>query len=75
MHHRHLTHQGFTLAAIDDLIARGRWQDWTELRRAVLRDRTLLDKVQRVCTAHLADPGAQRYRFWSHYVQAHRAAP
>jgi len=34
MYHRHLTHQDFTLAAIDDLIARGKRQDWAELRQA-----------------------------------------
>ncbi|UHD16086.1 hypothetical protein [Thiocapsa bogorovii] len=49
MIHRHLNHQGFTLAAIDDLISRGRWRDWAELRQAVLADRALLDKVERVC--------------------------
>ncbi|KJS76551.1 MAG: hypothetical protein Q7T22_09995 [Serpentinimonas sp.] len=26
--HRHLNHQRYTLAAIDDAIARGRWSDW-----------------------------------------------
>jgi len=45
MLHRHLNHQRFTLAAIDDVISRGRWGDWAELRRAALSDRTLLDKV------------------------------
>ena len=34
MLHRHLNHQRFTPAAIDNVIARGRWQDWAELRRA-----------------------------------------
>jgi hypothetical protein len=56
MLHRHLNHQRFTLAAIDDVISRGRWEDWVELRRAVLADRALLDKVERVCRAHVADP-------------------
>jgi hypothetical protein len=31
MLHRHLNHQGFTLAAIDDVISRGGWNDWAEL--------------------------------------------
>jgi len=31
MLHRHLTHQQFTLAAIDDIISRGRWRDWADL--------------------------------------------
>jgi len=38
MQHRHLNHQRLTLAAIDDLIARGRWDDWAALRQAVLAD-------------------------------------
>lgn len=42
--HRHLNHQRFTLAAIDDIISRGQWQDWVELRRAVLSDPALLDE-------------------------------
>ena len=35
MQHRHLNHQRYTLAAIDDVIARGRWADWADLRRPV----------------------------------------
>lgn len=72
MIHRHLNHQRFTLAAIDDVILRGRWRDWAALRRAVLTDRSLLDKVERVCASHIADPYAQRHHFWMHYVQQHR---
>ncbi|QQZ29660.1 hypothetical protein HMY34_13255 [Thiothrix subterranea] len=74
MIHRHLNHQRFTLAAIDDIISRGRWQDWTELRKAVLQEQTLLEKVERICRPYLADPYAQRYHFWMHYAQAHRPA-
>lgn len=72
MLHRHLNHQGFTLAAIDDVISRGRWDDWAALRRAVLDDHSLLDKVVRVCSAHLSDPYAQRHHFWMHYAKEHR---
>lgn len=36
MQHRHLNHQRFSLAAIDDIIARGKWADWVELRAAAL---------------------------------------
>lgn len=71
MLHRHLTHQGFTLAAIDDVIARGRRQDWAELRKVALADRTILEKILRVCQAHIADPYAQRYHFWRHYAERH----
>ena len=73
MLHRHLTHQQYTLAAIDDVIARGKRKDWAELRRAALADRTVLEKVVRVCQAHTADPYAQRYHFWQHYAERHLA--
>jgi hypothetical protein len=73
MLHRHLTHQQFTLAAIDDVIARGKRRDWAELRRAALQDQAVLEKVLRVCQAHIADPYAQRYHFWKHYAEQHLA--
>lgn len=73
MQHRHLNHQRLTLAAIDDVIARGRWRDWTELRRAVLDDPTVLEKVRRICRARICDPYAQRYHFWMHYAEEHTA--
>ena len=74
MLHRHLNHQRFTLAAIDDVILRGRWDDWAELRQAALADRALLDKVERVCRARISDPYAQRHHFWMHYAKEHRSA-
>jgi hypothetical protein len=73
MVHRHLNHQGFTLAAIDDLISRGGREDWMELREAVLRDKAILEKVLRVCRARVADPRAQRYHFWMHYAEGKAA--
>ncbi len=74
MLHRHLNHQEFTLAAIDDVIGRGTRQDWSELRHAVLRDAPLLaKKVLRVCQAHVGDPYAQRYHFWKKYAERHLA--
>ena len=69
MLHRHLDHDRLTLAAIDDVIARGAWDDWAELRRAVLADPQILEQVRRVCRAHVADPYAQRYHFWMHYAE------
>ena len=73
MLHRHLTHQQFTLAAIDDVIARGKRRDWAELRRAALADQAVLRKVLRVCQAHVADPYAQRYHFWKQYAERYLA--
>ena len=73
MEHRHLTHQEFTLAAIDDTIARGKRRDWAELRRAALNDPAILKKILRVCQAQIADPYAQRYHFWKHYAERHLA--
>lgn len=74
MLHRHLNHQRFTLAAIDDVISRGQWRDWAGLRLAVLRDQNLLNKVELICRPYVSDPYAQRYHFWMHYVQEHRIA-
>lgn len=74
MLHRHLNHQRFTPAAIDDVIARGHWQDWADLRRAALADSALLEAVMRICRSYIADPYAQRYHFWMQYAKTHRNA-
>jgi len=73
MEHRHLNHQRLTLAAIDDVISRGQWDDWAALRRAVLADQSLLAKVEQVCRPRVVDPYAQRYHFWLNYANEHRA--
>lgn len=74
MQHRHLTHHRFTLAAIDDVISRGRMEDWFELRQAVLDDPTTLEKVAKICAHYVSNPYAQRYHFWMNYVEARRPA-
>lgn len=74
MLHRHLNHQRLTLAAIDDVISRGQWQDWAALRRAALQEKSLLEKVRRICHPYAGDPYAQRYHFWMHYVEEHQAS-
>ena len=71
MEHRHLNHRDFTLAAIDDIIGRGRLPAWAALRDELFRHPEVLAKVERICAAHASDPYAQRYHFWKHYVQAH----
>jgi len=74
MLHRHLNHESLTLAAIEDIIARGRWSDWAELRRGVLGDSATRENVARICRARVADPYAQRFHFWMHYVESSPAA-
>lgn len=73
MLHRHLNHQRFTRAAIDDVIARGQWRDWVDLRTAVLGDPLILNKVESICRPRISDPYAQRYHLCMHNVEAHRA--
>ena len=73
MRHRHLNHDRYTPAAIDDVIARGKRRDWAELRAAVLSDPLLLRSVIAVCNAHVSDPYAQRYHFWKLYAERRAA--
>lgn len=73
MIHRHLNHQNLTLAAIDDVIARGKRRDWAELREEALSDRTVMEKVLQVCQAQTVDPYAQRYHFWKQYAERYLA--
>ena len=73
MIHRHLNRQDYTLAAIDDIIARGGRTDWEQLRRALLADPALLRKIKQVCLPRLNDPYAHRYFFWNHYVEQRTA--
>jgi hypothetical protein len=69
MQHRHLEQPGFSLAAIDDVIARGRRADWAELRVALLANPDLAEKIRKVCLPRLPDPYAQRYHFRNAYFQ------
>jgi hypothetical protein len=69
MQHRHLNHQDFTLAAIDDVISRGKMGDWEDLRAAVMNDSRLAEKVLRVCRPYAGERYAQRHHFWEQYVQ------
>jgi hypothetical protein len=36
--HRHLTHEEFTIAAIEDILARGKMPDWEPLIAAIQAD-------------------------------------
>jgi len=75
MAHRHLNHQDFTLAAIDDIISNGKWDEWVRLRLALRRDAGIRDKILRVCNARVNDPSAQRHHFWRNYAQDASTAP
>lgn len=69
MLHRHLNHSEWTLAVIDDVIARGRLDDWKQLRDAAASRTEILDRILRVSEPQLSDPYAQRYHFWNFYVR------
>jgi hypothetical protein len=71
MDHRHLNHQRPTLAALDDIIIRGGWQDWQALRLQALAQPEVLAKLIQICTARTSDPSAQRHHFWLNYAKAH----
>ena len=74
MIHRHLNHEELTLAAIDDMISRGKRKDWEELRLAAFGNPVVLERIRRICRARVADPYAQRYHFWMQYAEEHLAA-
>ena len=52
MLHRHLNHSSWTLAAIDDVIARGRLSDWKELGDAAAGQTEIRDRILRVSAPH-----------------------
>lgn len=74
MEHRHLNHTRLTLAAIDDIIARGKRQDWADLANAMLADHAVRDRILRLCAVKVSDPYAQRYHFWKRYAEHHAPA-
>ena len=74
MLHRHLNHSEWTLAAIDDVVARGQLEDWKELRDAAASQPEIQERILRVCKPHLSDPYAQRYHFWNLYVRKELAS-
>ena len=51
MKHRHLSHEGFTIAAIEDILARGRMPDWVPLVLAIQADPfgDVAQKTQALC--------------------------
>ncbi len=69
MQHRHLNHEHYTLAAVDDVIERGKRADWVALRRAVVADPEVRARVLKVCERRISDPYEQRFQLWWHYAQ------
>ena len=69
MQHRHLNHQALTLAAIDDIILRGKLADWKYLRDALRADDSLAAKILKICRNCDQEFGSMRYSFWRSYVE------
>jgi len=72
MRHRHLNHQDYTLAAIDDVISNGQRAAWERLRLALRQDEGIREKILKVCRVYRNEPSAQRHHFWRHYVKEER---
>lgn len=69
MQHRHIHNtDSFSSVAIDDIIDRGGRADWAILRDRSQTDKTVMDRIRRVCAAHISDPFDQKYRLWSLYA-------
>jgi hypothetical protein len=73
MLHRHLNHSNYTLAAIDDIIARGSRVDWCSLRDACRADAQVRAKIVRICEVYAKDRFAQRQALWALYAKQHAA--
>ena len=54
MEHRNLNHNGFTLAAIDNILERGELSDWLPLLNAIENDPfgEVADKTLKICNEH-----------------------
>lgn len=72
MKHRHLVHEDFTLAAVDDILDRGGLADWTPLLREIRRDPygPLAGQVADVIEHH-AMYGTTRA--WARFLHAERS--
>jgi hypothetical protein len=69
MQHRHLKVVDFSAMSIDDMIERGKWQDWAVLGVAARRNPEIARTIRMVCAARVQNPYAQRHRFWEHYAE------
>ena len=73
MKHRHLVHQEYTLAAIDDILERGTLADWAPLLREVRRDPygPVAARVERVIANHRIYGTTDA---WARFLEAQRQA-
>lgn len=70
MLHRHIeSANGYSSAAIDDIIGRGGMDDWREMDLAARADGFIVSRILKVCAAHTDDPYEQRYFFWRNHVE------
>jgi hypothetical protein len=76
MLHRHLNHDRLSLAAVDDIIERGKRDDWVRLARAVRADPDgeLSSEILRLCASRRRkmDILPQAFAFWELYVRRGR---
>lgn len=56
---------------LDDLIERGKREDWAQLRSVALENRAIMEKILRIALRHAQDPYAQRCHFWRQYAEKH----
>ena len=74
MKHRNLNHTSLTLAAIDDIVLRGKYEDWVELLDAMEDDPNIREKIRRVCESDKSLRPNQRYTLWREYVKQQRTS-
>lgn len=72
MEHRNLIREDYSLMSIDNIISRGLWHDWIDLRRQIKLSDSILNDIEQICQHYISDPYAQRYHFWYNYVKHHR---
>jgi hypothetical protein len=51
------------------MIARGRMEDWKQMRDIATQRADVRERILRVCAPHLSDPYDQQYYFWAYYVR------
>jgi hypothetical protein len=70
MKHRGITLNTCTLAAIDDVISRGAFDDWLELYRAVSVEPDIREDIISICNNYIDDPSERCHRFWKIFIES-----